>query len=183
MNVGLLVNVLFAVLVGSFSIAQLTPKIQSFIGATSAAQKVFQTIRRIPSIDSLDEGGERPDLKGDIQFTNVSFIYPARPQGSPPVNVSKLMKVTVLKNVSFSIPEGKFTAIVGSSGSGKSTIIHLLERFYDPVAGSIALNGRDLKALNVHHLRSCIKLVSQEPTLFASSIFNNICDGYPSLSL
>lgn len=81
-NVGLLINVLFAILVGSFSIAQLTPRIQSFISATSAAQKVFQTIRRIPSIDSLDEGGLRPDLKGDIHFTGVSFIYPSRPQGN-----------------------------------------------------------------------------------------------------
>ena len=81
-NVGLLINVLFAILIGSFSIAQLTPRIQSFISATSAAQKVFQTIRRIPSIDSLDEGGLRPDLKGDIHFTDVSFIYPSRPQGN-----------------------------------------------------------------------------------------------------
>ena len=90
MNVGLLVNVLFAILVGSFSLAQLTPKIQSFISATSAAQKVFQTIRRIPSIDSLDEGGQKPDLKGDIRFTNVSFIYPARPQGTPSLSVVKV---------------------------------------------------------------------------------------------
>lgn len=83
----------------------------------------------------------------------------------------------MLKNVSFAIPEGKFTAIVGASGSGKSTIIHLLERFYDPVEGSLSINGHDLKTLNVSHLRSCIKVVSQEPTLFASSIFENICDG------
>jgi ATP-binding cassette subfamily B (MDR/TAP) protein 1 len=72
---------------------------------------------------------------------------------------------------------------VGASGSGKSTIIHLLERFYDPVEGSISINGHNLKTLNVPYLRSCIKLVSQEPTLFASSIFENICDGYqPSFS-
>lgn len=177
LNVGLLVNVLFAVLVGSFSLAILMPRIQSFISATSAAQKVFQTIRRIPSIDSLDEGGQKPDLKGDIQFTNVSFIYPSRPQGKL-YFWSKLILVTVLKNVSFSIPEGKFTAIVGSSGSGKSTMIHLLERFYDTVAGSITINGHDVKTINVPYLRSCMRLVSQEPTLFASSIFENICDGY-----
>lgn len=82
LNVGLLINVLFAVLVGSFSLAQLMPRIQSFISATSAAQKVFQTIHRIPSIDSLDDGGLRPDLRGDIHFTDVSFIYPSRPQGA-----------------------------------------------------------------------------------------------------
>jgi ATP-binding cassette, subfamily B (MDR/TAP), member 1 len=176
LNVGLVVNVLFAILIGSFQIAQLTPRIQAFISATSAAHKVFQTIRRIPSIDSLDEGGLRPDLKGNIQLSNVSFIYPSRPEGIHRI-LSVLISVTVLKDVSLTIPEGKFTAIVGASGSGKSTIIHLLERFYDPVEGSISINAHDLKTLNVPYLRSCIKLVSQEPTLFASSIFENICHG------
>jgi len=69
------------------------------------------------------------------------------------------------------------TAIVGPSGSGKSTIVHLLKRFYDPVEGVIALDGHDLKSLNVQYLRSCMGSVSQEPTLFSTSIFQNICDG------
>jgi ABC-type multidrug transport system fused ATPase/permease subunit len=69
------------------------------------------------------------------------------------------------------------TAIVGPSGSGKSTIIHLLKRFYDPVEGSITLDGHDLKSLNVQYLRSRLGSVSQEPTLFSTSIFQNICDG------
>lgn len=81
LNVGLVINVLFAIMIGSFQIAQLTPRIQAFISATSAANKVFQTIRRVPSIDSLDEGGLPPDLKGDIQLSDVSFIYPSRPEG------------------------------------------------------------------------------------------------------
>ena len=68
--------------------------------------------------------------------------------------------------------------MVGASGSGKSTVIHLLERFYDPVEGTITLDGHDLKSLNVQYLRSCMSLVSQEPTLFATTIFENICAGY-----
>jgi ATP-binding cassette, subfamily B (MDR/TAP), member 1 len=87
-------------------------------------------------------------------------------------------EVTVLNNLSFEIPEGKFTAIVGPSGSGKSTVIHLLKRFYDPIEGSITLDGNDLKELNVQYLRSSMSLVSQEPTLFSTSVFQNICDGY-----
>ena len=125
----------------------------------------------------MDEGGLRPaEVNGDIEFRNVSFIYPARPEGNPFLTV--LTEVTVLKNISLTIPHGKFTAIVGASGSGKSTIIQLLERFYDPVEGTITLDGNDLKTLNVQYLRSCLSLVSQEPVLFASTIFNNICDGY-----
>lgn len=86
----------------------------------------------------------------------------------------------VLKNVSLSIPAGRFTAIVGASGSGKSTIIQLLERFYDPVQGEITLDGRDIKSLNVRHLRGCMGLVSQEPVLFATTIYENVCHGYTS---
>jgi ATP-binding cassette, subfamily B (MDR/TAP), member 1 len=84
----------------------------------------------------------------------------------------------VLKDISLSIPAGKFTAVVGASGSGKSTIIQLLERFYDPVEGEITLDGHDIKALNLRYLRGCMSLVSQEPVLFATTIYENICHGY-----
>ena len=89
-----------------------------------------------------------------------------------------LIVVMVLKNVNLSIPAGRFTAIVGASGSGKSTIIQLLERFYDPVAGQIILDGYDIKNINLRHLRSCMSLVSQEPVLFATTIYENISHGY-----
>lgn len=88
-----------------------------------------------------------------------------------------LITVTVLKNVSLSIPAGKFTAVVGASGSGKSTIIQLLERFYDPVQGTILLDNHPLKSLNLRHLRGSMSLVSQEPVLFATTIYENICHG------
>lgn len=89
--------------------------------------------------------------------------------------------VEVLRNVTMSIPEGKFTAIVGVSGSGKSTIIQLLERFYDPVEGDIFLDGHNIKRLNVKFLRSCMGLVSQEPVLFGTTVFENVVHGYFSL--
>jgi ATP-binding cassette, subfamily B (MDR/TAP), member 1 len=81
------------------------------------------------------------------------------------------------------IPQGKFTAIVGVSGSGKSTIIQLLERYYDPVDGDIFLDGHNLKSLNVTFLRSCIGLVSQEPVLFGTTVFANICHGMAGTTL
>jgi len=82
-NVGLVINVLFAVIIASFSLSQVAPRIENFAKATAAAQKIFQTIYRVPSIDSLDESGEKPkDLEGNIEFQNVSFIYPSRPEGT-----------------------------------------------------------------------------------------------------
>src|SRR6266496_6480219 len=161
LSIGLLMNCLFAVILASFLLSQVAPRIENFSKATAAAQKIFQTIYRIPSIDSLSDQGDRPkDLEGNIEFRNVSFIYPSRPEGTHPNFLCALTIVTVLKNVSMSISAGKFTAIVGASGSGKSTIIQLLERFYDPVQGVITLDGHDIKSLNLRHLRGCMSLVS-----------------------
>jgi len=84
----------------------------------------------------------------------------------------------VLKNINIFIPEGKFTAIVGASGSGKSTILQLMERFYDPVEGTVFLDGHGLCKLNVKFLRSQMGLVSQEPVLFGTTVFENVCHGY-----
>lgn len=85
--------------------------------------------------------------------------------------------MTVLKNLSISFVPGQTSALVGASGSGKSTIISLVERFYDPTAGSIKLDGVDLRELNVKWLRDQIGLVSQEPTLFATTIRGNVAHG------
>jgi ABC-type multidrug transport system fused ATPase/permease subunit len=82
LNVGLVLNVLFAVIIASFSLSQILPRLEAFSKATAAAQTIFQTIYREPSIDSLSDEGEKPDdLRGEIEFKNVSFIYPSRPEG------------------------------------------------------------------------------------------------------
>jgi ATP-binding cassette, subfamily B (MDR/TAP), member 1 len=90
LNVGLVLNVLFAVILASFSLSQVAPRVEVFSKATAASQKIFQTIYRVPSIDSLSDQGERPkDLQGNIEFKNVSFIYPSRPEGtSPPSQIN-----------------------------------------------------------------------------------------------
>ena len=85
LNVGKVINVLFAIMIGCMSIVQIAPRIQAFTSCLAAAHKIFQTLRRVPTIDSLDEGGEKPkDIQGNIEFKNVSFIYPSRPEGSFP---------------------------------------------------------------------------------------------------
>jgi len=134
--------------------------------ACGAAAKLFGTIDRVPSIDSASEEGVKPNkVIGEITFENVDFNYPSRPD------------VQVVKDLTLTFPAGKTTALVGASGSGKSTIISLVERFYDPLAGYVCLDGLDIRDLNLKWLRSQIGLVSQEPVLFSTTIRKNVEHG------
>lgn len=101
-------------------------------------------------------------LRGKIEFKNVNFSYPTRKDNK------------VLKDFNCVFEEGKTTAIVGFSGSGKSTIVQLIERFYDADSGSIEIDGQDIKKLNLKQLRQNIGYVSQEPVLFNFSIRENM---------
>jgi ATP-binding cassette, subfamily B (MDR/TAP), member 1 len=132
----------------------------------AAAAKLFETIDRIPDIDSgSPEGAKLQNVEGEIEFEDVVFSYPSRPD------------VVVAKNLSIKFPAGKTAAIVGASGSGKSTVVSLVERFYDPTSGVVKLDGTNIKDLNIKWLRSQIGLVSQEPTLFATTIRQNVAYG------
>ncbi|RXM98666.1 Multidrug resistance protein 2 [Acipenser ruthenus] len=114
-------------------------------------------------IDSSSKQGFKPDhLKGDIEFKNIHFSYPSRPD------------VNILQGLNLKIESGKTIALVGASGCGKSTTIQLLQRFYDPAAGEITLDGQDIRSLDVKWLRESIGVVSQEPVLFATTIAENI---------
>lgn len=117
----------------------------------------------MPSIDSSSESGEKPkELIGNIEFRNVSFNYPSRPD------------VSIFKDVSYQISSGSTVALVGSSGCGKSTSLHLIQRFYDPLSGLIIIDDRDIKQYNLKWLRTHIGVVNQEPILFATTIKENI---------
>ncbi|XP_031486742.1 ABC transporter B family member 6-like [Nymphaea colorata] len=124
---------------------------------------VFEIIDRLPKIDSDDTSGLKPpNVYGSLELKNVDFCYPTRPD------------VLVLSNFSLKVNCGQTVAIVGVSGSGKSTIISLIERFYDPVAGQALLDGRDLKLFNLRWLRSHLGLIQQEPIIFSTTIRENI---------
>ena len=134
--------------------------------ARSAAAKLFETIDRTPPIDSANSEGMKPStVHGKIELQHVTFSYPSRPA------------ITVVKDLSITFEAGKTAAFVGASGSGKSTIVSLVERFYDPNEGVVKLDGEDLKGLNVKWLRSQVGLVSQEPILFNTSIKENVAYG------
>ncbi|MFS7955946.1 putative ABC-type xenobiotic transporter [Helianthus anomalus] len=133
---------------------------------SDAVQSVFAVLDRYTLIEPEDPDGEKPEIiTGHVEIHNVDFAYPARPD------------VMIFKGFSINIEAGKSTALVGQSGSGKSTIIGLIERFYDPIKGVVKIDGRDIKSYHLRTLRKYIALVSQEPTLFAVTIRENIVYG------
>ncbi|XP_059666209.1 ABC transporter B family member 20-like isoform X2 [Cornus florida] len=124
---------------------------------------VFEIIDRVPKIDPDDTSALKPpNVYGSIELKNVDFSYPTRPE------------MLILNNFSLKVNGGQTVAVVGVSGSGKSSIISLIERFYDPVAGQILLDGRDLKLFNLRWLRNHLGLVQQEPIIFSTTIRENI---------
>ncbi|KAG5760727.1 hypothetical protein H9Q69_013400 [Fusarium xylarioides] len=158
-----ILTIMMAVMIGTFSLGNVAPNVQAFTNAIAAAAKIFNIIDRVSPLDaSSDKGNKLDHFQGTIRLSNIKHIYPSRPEA------------TVIQNMCLDIPAGKVTALVGASGSGKSTIVGLLERFYDPVQGTVYLDGHDISKLNLRWLRQQMALVSQEPTLFGTTIFHNI---------
>ncbi|WVW81061.1 hypothetical protein I302_103052 [Kwoniella bestiolae CBS 10118] len=163
---GIVINVFMSVLIGAFSMAMAAPELAAVSKAQSAAAKLFSTIDRIPLIDSSSTQGLKPDtVHGEITFENVKFHYPSRPN------------IQILKGLTTTFEAGKTFALVGASGSGKSTVVSLVERFYDPIEGKIKLDGVEVRDLNLKWLRQQIGLVSQEPTLFGTTVRGNVEHG------
>jgi ABC-type multidrug transport system fused ATPase/permease subunit len=150
------------------SLGGLPEQIASIQRALGATDRIFDLMDA--DIEQLEEGN-KPDAfcanNSGIEFNNVSFNYPSRPD------------FNVLKSLSFSIESGKTLALVGSSGSGKSTIASLLLRYYEPQAGSIYIGGEKAADLALHALREKMALVPQEVLLFAGTIRENIAYGCP----
>jgi ABC transporter fused permease/ATP-binding protein len=132
-----------------------------FMATVGASERIFELLDRRPTIP-LAHGLIPSTVTGRVQFRRVSFQYPTRPD------------IPVLQDLSFTVEPGQVIALVGPSGSGKSTIAGLLTRFYDPVQGTILLDGCDIKKLNGAWLRQQIGVVSQDPFLMSASIAENI---------
>ncbi|XP_006865440.1 PREDICTED: ATP-binding cassette sub-family B member 9 isoform X2 [Chrysochloris asiatica] len=148
---------------GSGSVGSIYSGLMQGVGA---AEKVFEFIDRKPTM--VHNGSLAPDhLEGRVDFENVTFSYRTRPH------------TQVLKNVSFSLAPGKVTALVGPSGSGKSSCVSILANFYPLEDGQVLLDGQPISAYEHKYLHRMISLVSQEPVLFARSIRDNIAYGLP----
>ncbi|KAI3779497.1 hypothetical protein L2E82_09218 [Cichorium intybus] len=159
------------VIMAGLSAMSALPNVPFISDATTATTKMFEMISRVPRIDSKNHKGKTiPSVMGHIEFRNVEFSYPSRPD------------TPILQGLNLKVKAGKTIGLVGGSGSGKSTIISLLERFYDPIKGDILLDGHRIKGLQLKWLRSQMGLVNQEPVLFATSIKENILFGKEGVS-
>ncbi|URD72564.1 ABC transporter transmembrane region [Musa troglodytarum] len=155
-----------SIIVGGLSLGSGLSNVKYFSEASSAGERIMAVIRRVPTIDSGSTEGEvLGSVSGDVEFRRVEFAYPSRPDNF------------IFRDFNLKVPAGKTVALVGGSGSGKSTVVALLERFYDPLGGEILLDGVDIRKLQLKWLRSRMGLVSQEPALFATSIKENILFG------
>ncbi|MCJ1304848.1 GTPase-activating protein [Hypocenomyce scalaris] len=132
----------------------------------NAAAELRTLFDRKPKIDPWSIDGEKIEhVAGTIEFRDVHFRYSTRPD------------VPVLRGLNLTVKPGQYVALVGPSGCGKSTTIAMMERFYDPLAGGVYVDGREISNLNVKQYRSHLALVSQEPTLYQGTIRENVLLG------
>jgi ATP-binding cassette, subfamily B, bacterial len=159
--------VFYAIMVGSgfATLSEVWGEVQRAAGASERLLELLHTRSDLP-----DTGVERDLPVAELAFRNVTFCYPARPNEA------------ALKNLSLKIAAGKSLALVGPSGGGKSTVFQLLQRFYDPQAGSVEFAGVDIRDLGLHTLRQQLALVPQQPALFTASVRYNIAYGRPGAS-
>jgi ATP-binding cassette subfamily B (MDR/TAP) protein 1 len=158
-----IITIIFAIIMGSASLGQIGLNFQGIVAGIAASSDVYATIDRFSPLDPTSDVGARlSKVEGRVVFRDIKHIYPSRPDS------------LVLPCLNLEIPAGRIMALVGTSGCGKSSILGLLERFYEPVGGAILLDGHNITALNLRWLRQQMALVQQEPVLFSQSIVENI---------
>jgi ABC-type multidrug transport system fused ATPase/permease subunit len=136
--------------------------------AAAAGERIFEILDAVSEVSDRPGAIELPPCRGHVRFEHVSFAYFGRHR--------------VLNDISFEALPGQIVALLGATGSGKSTIINLIPRFYDPTEGRITIDGYDLRDVTLASLRAQISIVLQETTLFAASIRENIAFGRPGAS-
>lgn len=160
---GDIIKSFMVLIVTAFAVAETLALAPDIVKGSQALGSVFDILHRKTAINSDDPTARiASKIRGDIEFRNVNFQYPARPH------------IAILDNLNLKISAGKSLAVVGQSGSGKSTVISLVMRFYDPTSGMVLIDGFDIKSYNLKSLRLCIGLVQQEPVLFSTTIYENI---------
>ena len=145
---------------------QLSQLYNTFQASMAAVQKIYTVLDTEPDMLDAPDAVALPDVSGLVEFRHVTFAY----GGGPPV----------LHDVDFTLPAGRTIALVGATGAGKSTIIKLLARFYDPSEGAVLIDGLDLRKVTQHSLRAQLAVVPQEAFLFSGSVLDNIRFARPS---
>lgn len=156
-------NLLFSTIIMSQALVHAP----SFTAAFVAAHRLFQIIDRVPLIQSpnIVNKNQTPNQNSNIKYEKISFRYPTRPD------------VQIFKDFNLNVLNGRTIALVGSSGCGKSTVIQLLQRLYDPQHGHINIGSVEISDMPLDDLRSMMSIVSQEPVLFEETIAENIAYG------
>ncbi|MBO3833236.1 MAG: ABC transporter ATP-binding protein [Candidatus Brockarchaeota archaeon] len=153
----------------SFPLRDLSMLLGTWINASAGLERVFEVMDAPKGVEDLPDAEEITIKEGTVEFRNVTFQYA---NGKP-----------VLKNVSFKVNPGEKIAILGATGSGKSTLVYLIPRFYDPTSGSILIDGVDIKRFKLASLRRQIGIVPQDVFLFSGTIRENIAFGKPDASM
>ncbi|KAK4872649.1 hypothetical protein RN001_014678 [Aquatica leii] len=154
-----------SIVCSSWSLSQALAFSPNFQKGLVAANRISNLLSRVPTIRDGSSNVEEKWKHGQIAYDKVHFSYPLRPS------------IDVLKGLDISVLQGKMVALVGPSGCGKSTIVQLLERFYEPIDGTVSVDGKNIDSMNLAALRSHLGIVSQEPNLFSRTIADNIAYG------
>lgn len=137
--------------------------------SVAAGSRIFEILDEVPSVRDMPNAVSFNETVREISYENLTFRYPTGPE--------------IFSNFNFKIKAGEVVALVGQSGSGKSTLANLLPRFYDPAAGSIQVNGTDLRQMTLQSLRAMIAIVTQDTVLFNGTVLENIAYSDPNASL
>ncbi|KAL1311985.1 hypothetical protein HN51_038637 [Arachis hypogaea] len=162
-NFGDVMKSFMILIITALAIAETLALTPDIVKGSQALGSVFSILQRKTAISPDNPNSKMvTDIKGDIEFRNVCFNYPMRPD------------IPIFQNLNLKVSAGKSLAVVGQSGSGKSTVISLVMRFYDPISGSVLIDESDIRSLNLRSLRLRIGLVQQEPALFSTTLYENI---------
>lgn len=172
MTIGLLTMVIYYTAQLYSPLEQITKKIADILWSLVSVQRAFELLDQSPEVPQKPHPIVLKRARGHIQFEHVSFAY-----GPPPD------APWVLRDVCFQVEPGQCIGLVGRTGAGKTTLVSLLMRFYDPIEGRILLDGLDLRDLSIESLRNQFSIVLQEPVLFASSIAENIAYSRPGATM
>eukprot|EP00250_Pteridium_aquilinum_P016650 c23221_g1_i2 orf=460-2652(-) len=160
---GRVIKCFMVLILTAFGIAETLALAPDIVKGSQALSSVFEILDRKTEINPDDpEGEDVKQVKGSIELKHIDFSYPSRPG------------VIVFKDFNLKVQPGHSIALVGASGSGKSTVVGLITRFYDPLAGQVLIDGKDIRKMNLRSLRQHMGLVQQEPALFSTSIYDNI---------